>query len=126
MLIAEKRSAPYHQVISWLRCPLNFFWLRSTVMCIWCAQSISNGPGRPVMCDKPLDLAARTHGCGAQLLDDFNLHHEHVNRMHKFLFSLYVFITGVYYYLFMYLVSCKNTKPITITKCRLRFMPLTS
>ena len=68
-LLAEKRSAPYHQVISWLRCLLNFFWLRSTVMCIRCARSISNGPGRPVMCDNPLDLAACTRGCGARLLE---------------------------------------------------------
>ena len=59
-LLAEKRSAPYHQVISWLRCLLNFSLLRSTVMCTQGAQSTSNGPGRPIVPGNPLNLAACT------------------------------------------------------------------
>ena len=56
-LLAEKRSALYRQVISWLRCLLNFSLLSSTVMCIWGARSTSHGP---VVRGNPLNLAACT------------------------------------------------------------------
>ena len=60
-LLAEKRSLPYHQVITWLRYLLNFSLLRSTIMCIRGARSTSNGPRRSAVHINSLDLAACTH-----------------------------------------------------------------
>ena len=60
-LLAEKRTVPYHEVISWLRCLLNFSLLRSTVMCFQGLRTTTNGPGRLVVHDNQLDLAACMH-----------------------------------------------------------------
>ena len=44
-------------------------------------------------CQPTWPISLHTSGCGPQLLDDFNLRHEHVNRMHEFSLLSYIYCT---------------------------------
>ena len=53
-LLSTSQNTPYPLVVGWLRCSLNFPFLKSSIMCVHGSRSSSEHPGFPALADPVL------------------------------------------------------------------------